>query len=95
MNFTINKKYDCLDFSNGYWLPLDMFEFYVEENLNEGFNHLSHKNWVSDSLLRSIADKLKQHKFKDYSKDVEYVIILRNNRVKFLEELTAKFRSNG
>ena len=86
-SFSINRKYNVIEFKNTYWYPIDDFKRphhdTTDKFISDGIFHLSKKSWISDSLLRSIADFCK----KEYPDlDFDYTFIYIEERRNYLKE---------
>jgi len=52
--FTIDREYQCLRFSNGYWFPIEDLNRF-NANISGGLFHLSKKSFISDSLFEEVV----------------------------------------
>ena len=52
--FSVDRKNGTIEFSNGYWFPLEDLNRF-NANVSSGLFHLSKKNFISDSLFEEVV----------------------------------------
>lgn len=58
-SFKVDRKHDCISFSNGYWFPIQDFTVKYENDIYHGISHLMQKRWFNDYMLQELLVFLK------------------------------------
>lgn len=87
-SFKVDRKHDCISFSNGYWFPIQDFKIKYEDGVYHGISHLMQKRWFSEFMLNELLVFLKSE-FPDIDyKDTVNTIKQRNQKMaEFFKQL--------
>ncbi len=91
-NFKVDREYGVLEFSNDYWIPIQDFNYKLDDGTYQIISHLMEKNWFNDSLLNQVLLFLKsEFPENDYSETVR----LKKQRLKDLREFFINYNKNN